>query len=148
VLCAIRHADMWILESEAQSSMLRCALECAALGGCRVLMAELGAGNGPASGPLAQGWGPLRVWPGGLCLSRAVGDFDVGAVVLAVPHIMQVNHPTPPPLWSASLHVSAVSLQGLDSIAVSVMASMCLIRFASGRSPWHAFKDLRACFVQ
>ncbi|BDA51003.1 probable protein phosphatase 2C 5 at N-terminal half [Coccomyxa sp. Obi] len=50
-------------------------------------------GSGPASGPTAQGWGPLRVWPGGLCLSRAVGDFDVGAIVLAIPHIMQVRVP-------------------------------------------------------
>ncbi|CAL8466137.1 g5673 [Coccomyxa elongata] len=50
-------------------------------------------GSGPASGPTAQGWGPLRVWPGGLCLSRAVGDFDVGAIVLAIPHITQVRVP-------------------------------------------------------
>ena len=55
---------------------------------CRIGMSCAGAG--PASGPTAQGWGPLRVWPGGLCLSRAVGDFDVGPVVLAIPHIMQV----------------------------------------------------------
>ena len=49
------------------------------------------AGQGPAAGPYAQGWGPLRVWPGGLCLSRALGDFDVGSLVLAIPHIMQVR---------------------------------------------------------
>ena len=49
------------------------------------------AGQGPAAGPYAQGWGPLRVWPGGLCLSRALGDFDVGCIVLAIPHIMQVR---------------------------------------------------------
>ena len=51
----------------------------------------LRAGQGPAAGPYAQGWGPLRVWPGGLCLSRALGDFDVGSLVLAIPHIMQVR---------------------------------------------------------
>ncbi|CAL5228517.1 g11669 [Coccomyxa viridis] len=50
-------------------------------------------GQGPAAGPYAQGWGPLRVWPGGLCLSRALGDFDVGSLVLAIPHIMQVKVP-------------------------------------------------------
>lgn len=35
------------------------------------------------------------MWPGGLCLSRAVGDFDVGSVVLAIPHIMQVQSAAP-----------------------------------------------------
>ncbi|KAK9840789.1 hypothetical protein WJX81_004819 [Elliptochloris bilobata] len=50
-------------------------------------------GVGPADGPSATGWGPLRVWPGGLCLSRSLGDFDVGACVLALPHIFQVRVP-------------------------------------------------------
>lgn len=58
--------------------------------------ASCSAGHGPAAGPYAQGWGPLRVWPGGLCLSRALGDFDVGAIVLAIPHIMQVRNMTIP----------------------------------------------------
>jgi len=35
--------------------------------------------------------GPLRVWPGGLCLSRAIGDVDVGPVILAKPHIGMVD---------------------------------------------------------
>ena len=52
-------------------------------------MAAVLAGEGPAAGPSAQGYGPLRMWPGGLCLSRAIGDFDVGASVLCAPHIMQ-----------------------------------------------------------
>jgi hypothetical protein len=39
--------------------------------------------------------GPLRIWPGGLCLSRAIGDFDVGDSVIPFPHIMQVRVPRP-----------------------------------------------------
>ena len=38
-----------------------------------------------------NGVGPLRIWPGGLCLSRAIGDFDVGDSVLPFPHIKQVG---------------------------------------------------------
>ncbi len=44
---------------------------------------------GPAT-RMDNGVGPLRIWPGGLCLSRAVGDFDVGDSVIPFPHIMQV----------------------------------------------------------
>lgn len=51
---------------------------------------------GPADGPNASGWGPLRVWPGGLCLSRSLGDFDVGTCVLALPHITQARSLHPP----------------------------------------------------
>ena len=47
-------------------------------------------GEGPAQGEEAEGHGPLRMWPGGLCLSRAIGDFDVGENVLCAPHIQQV----------------------------------------------------------
>jgi len=49
-------------------------------------------GNGPAESR-AVGVGPLRIWPGGLCLSRAVGDFDVGDVVIPLPHLTQVVVP-------------------------------------------------------
>ncbi|XP_062199985.1 probable protein phosphatase 2C 69 [Phragmites australis] len=35
--------------------------------------------------------GPLRCWPGGLCLSRSIGDLDVGECVIAVPHVKQVK---------------------------------------------------------
>ena len=48
------------------------------------------AGNGPASN-VNNGVGPLRIWPGGLCLSRAVGDFDVGESVIPLPHVAQVR---------------------------------------------------------
>lgn len=35
--------------------------------------------------------GPLRCWPGGLCLSRSVGDMDVGEYIVPVPHVKQVK---------------------------------------------------------
>ncbi|KAL3022853.1 hypothetical protein AAZX31_04G037500 [Glycine max] len=35
--------------------------------------------------------GPLRCWPGGLCLSRSIGDMDVGEFVVPVPHVKQVK---------------------------------------------------------
>mmetsp|Transcript_5442 Transcript_5442/g.18411 ORF Transcript_5442/g.18411 Transcript_5442/m.18411 type:complete len:398 (+) Transcript_5442:287-1480(+) len=39
---------------------------------------------------LGNGVGPLRVWPGGLCLSRALGDADVGRAVISDPHVTTV----------------------------------------------------------
>ena len=39
------------------------------------------------------GYGPLRVWPGGLALSRAIGDFDVGPSIIASPFIKQLRVP-------------------------------------------------------
>jgi hypothetical protein len=35
--------------------------------------------------------GPLRCWPGGLCLSRSIGDIDVGECIIPVPHVKQVK---------------------------------------------------------
>ncbi|KAJ4752879.1 Protein phosphatase 2C family protein [Rhynchospora pubera] len=35
--------------------------------------------------------GPLRCWPGGLCLSRSIGDSDVGEFIVPVPHVKQVK---------------------------------------------------------
>lgn len=37
--------------------------------------------------------GPLRCWPGGLCLSRSIGDTDVGEFIVPVPHVKQVRLP-------------------------------------------------------
>ncbi len=55
----------------------------------------LRSGSGPATKDpyrkgASLGVGPLRLWPGGLCLSRAIGDFDVGDAVLSLPYICQV----------------------------------------------------------
>ncbi|KAF0919206.1 hypothetical protein E2562_028758 [Oryza meyeriana var. granulata] len=35
--------------------------------------------------------GPLRCWPGGLCLSRSIGDIDVGEFIVPVPYVKQVK---------------------------------------------------------
>lgn len=35
--------------------------------------------------------GPLRAWPGGICLSRSIGDMDVGDYIVAVPHVKQIK---------------------------------------------------------
>ncbi|KAE9611925.1 putative protein-serine/threonine phosphatase [Lupinus albus] len=34
---------------------------------------------------------PLRCWPGGLCLSRSIGDTDVGEYIVPIPHVKQVK---------------------------------------------------------
>ncbi len=57
-------------------------------------------GSGPAKKDpyrkgASLGVGPLRLWPGGLCLSRAIGDFDVGDAVLSLPYICQVLRAAP-----------------------------------------------------
>jgi serine/threonine protein phosphatase PrpC len=46
-------------------------------------------GVGPADA-YSAGLGPLRVWPGGLCISRAIGDFDVGPSIIPFGHVTQV----------------------------------------------------------
>ncbi|KAG1670124.1 hypothetical protein FOA52_013700 [Chlamydomonas sp. UWO 241] len=48
--------------------------------------------QGPAK-PGEPGVGPLRIWPGGLCVSRSIGDLDAGPHILAMPHIKQVIVP-------------------------------------------------------
>jgi serine/threonine protein phosphatase PrpC len=35
--------------------------------------------------------GPLRCWPGGLCLSRSIRDMDVGKFIVPIPHVKQVK---------------------------------------------------------
>ncbi|KAL3696329.1 hypothetical protein R1sor_010405 [Riccia sorocarpa] len=35
--------------------------------------------------------GPLRCWPGGLCLSRSIGDMDVGEFIVPVPYVKQIR---------------------------------------------------------
>lgn len=70
-----------ILTHEAERQRLRNA-------GCQVM--QLGFHlQGPAR-PGEQGVGPLRIWPGGLCVSRSVGDVDAGPEIMPIPHIKQV----------------------------------------------------------
>ncbi len=45
--------------------------------------------QGPAK-PKEPGVGPLRIWPGGLCVSRSIGDVDAGPEIVPLPHIKQV----------------------------------------------------------
>ncbi|CAD7704143.1 unnamed protein product [Ostreobium quekettii] len=40
-----------------------------------------------------NGVGPLRAWPGGIAMSRSLGDIDCGPHVLPVPHVRQVVLP-------------------------------------------------------
>jgi len=46
--------------------------------------------QGPAK-PREMGVGPLRMWPGGLCVSRSIGDMDTGPLVVPLPHVRQVG---------------------------------------------------------
>jgi serine/threonine protein phosphatase PrpC len=65
---------------DAERSRLKAA-------GC--LIAQLGFHlEGPAK-PGDPGVGPLRIWPGGLCVSRSVGDVDAGPEIVPVPHVKQ-----------------------------------------------------------
>lgn len=48
--------------------------------------------QGPAK-PNEMGVGPLRLWPGGLCVSRSIGDLDAGPLVVPIPHVKQMYVP-------------------------------------------------------
>ncbi len=41
-----------------------------------------------------KGHGPLRVWPGGVNMARAIGDCRIGEGLLPYPHITQLKLPT------------------------------------------------------
>ncbi|ERN16806.1 probable protein phosphatase 2C 33 isoform X2 [Amborella trichopoda] len=45
---------------------------------------RLNVGGGPEVGP-------LRCWPGGLCLSRSIGDTDIGEFIVPIPFVKQVK---------------------------------------------------------
>ncbi|KAL6521952.1 hypothetical protein OROMI_031829 [Orobanche minor] len=51
---------------------------------------RLNAGGGTESA-MYQTIGPLRCWPGGLCLSRSIGDMDVGEFIVPIPFVKQVK---------------------------------------------------------
>ncbi|KAI3438649.1 hypothetical protein D9Q98_001071 [Chlorella vulgaris] len=50
-------------------------------------------GAGPSRGA-SDGVGPVRLWPGGIMVARAIGDRDVGDILLPSPHIIQVRLPS------------------------------------------------------
>lgn len=66
-----------------------------AAGGRLARLNEYGAG--PSCG-VDDGVGPVRLWPGGIMVGRAIGDRDVGSILLPNPHIRQVR---PPAGWLA-----------------------------------------------
>lgn len=35
--------------------------------------------------------GPIRSWPGGVCVSRSIGDVDCGPLITPLPHVKQVR---------------------------------------------------------
>ena len=35
--------------------------------------------------------GPLQCWLGGLCLSRSIGDMDVGEFIVPIPYVKYIN---------------------------------------------------------
>lgn len=39
------------------------------------------------------GVGPLRIWPGGLCVSRSIGDGDASPLICPMPHVRQMFVP-------------------------------------------------------
>ena len=41
-----------------------------------------------------HGVGPDRCWPGGLALSRSIGDFDGGKALICSPQVVQVQIPS------------------------------------------------------
>ena len=56
--------------------------------GCTV--AQLGYHLEGAAKPGEPGLGPLRIWPGGLCVARSIGDSDAGPHVVPMPSVKQV----------------------------------------------------------
>lgn len=63
--------------------------------------------------------GPLRCWPGGLCLSRSIGDMDVGEFIVPVPHVKQVK------LSSAGGRLIIASDGVWDALPSAVTAKCC-----------------------
>jgi serine/threonine protein phosphatase PrpC len=48
--------------------------------------------QGPAKAG-EEGVGPVRIWPGGLCVGRSIGDADAGPAVVPLPSIQQIVLP-------------------------------------------------------
>lgn len=61
-----------------------------AAGGRLARLNEYGAG--PSRGA-HEGVGPVRLWPGGIMVARAIGDRDIGEILIASPHIRQLKLP-------------------------------------------------------
>ncbi|KXZ54621.1 hypothetical protein GPECTOR_4g686 [Gonium pectorale] len=82
-------------------------------------------------GPARQGElgvGPLRLWPGGLCVSRSVGDLDAGPEVVPLPHIRQVILP------SAGARIIICSDGVWDLMSLSKAVKLCRFKPAAAAS--------------
>ncbi|WMV37560.1 hypothetical protein MTR67_030945 [Solanum verrucosum] len=75
--------------------------------------------------------GPLRCWPGGLCLSRSIGDMDVGEFIVPVPYVKQVK------LSSAGGRLVIASDGVWDALSAEISVECC-----RGMSP-----DVAACQI-
>jgi hypothetical protein len=96
-------------------------------------------GAGPC-GPDEVGHGPLRVWPGGLALSRAIGDADVGPCIVAAPFVKQLRLPptggtriiiASDGVWDAIANMAAakpVRKVGVEEAASAVVAAALRLR--------------------
>ncbi|KAL6767937.1 hypothetical protein ACKKBF_B37170 [Auxenochlorella protothecoides x Auxenochlorella symbiontica] len=87
--------------------------------GCTLARLDV-AGGGPAV-ISSRGTGPLRVWPGGVTLSRSLGDFSVGPALLAVPHVVAVM--LPPAGGRIVLASDAVWKAGVDAVLAAAAAA-------------------------
>ncbi|MCE2055730.1 hypothetical protein HAX54_043309 [Datura stramonium] len=63
--------------------------------------------------------GPLRCWPGGLCLSRSIGDMDVGEFIVPVPYVKQVK------LSSAGGRLVIASDGVWDALSAEMVVECC-----------------------
>ncbi|KAD3642331.1 hypothetical protein E3N88_31555 [Mikania micrantha] len=63
--------------------------------------------------------GPLRCWPGGLCLSRSIGDMDVGEFIVPIPYVKQVK------LSNAGGRLIIASDGIWDAISSDIAAKSC-----------------------
>lgn len=87
--------------------------------------------QGPAK-PGEPGVGPLRLWPGGLCVSRSVGDLDAGPEVVPVPHIRQVRVPA-----ACGVHPHDTLMRCLGRVGVVGCCWHKARRWAGGRACLH-----------
>lgn len=81
--------------------------------------------QGPAR-PNELGVGPLRLWPGGLCVSRSVGDLDAGPEVMPLPNIRQVVLPQE----GSRLMVCSDGVWDLMNLSKAV--KLCRLKTAAG----------------
>ncbi|XP_061343629.1 probable protein phosphatase 2C 12 [Gastrolobium bilobum] len=78
--------------------------------------------------------GPLRCWPGGLCLSRSIGDMDIGEFIVPVPYVKQVK------LSTAGGRLVICSDGVWDALPAEVALDCCRTMSAEAAAP-HIVKE-------